>query len=171
MLVIAIKCYIRQMINCYFEDGCPVSVRPAGTEAIILKDNKILMIKRSQDSYAEPGKWSIAGGFMEFNETLEQSIRREVLEETGYCVKDLTLLRIIDNPDRPNSDRQVIVFVYFCEADKKVAKPDNESSEQKWFDLDRLPPKEQIAFDHYDDIELYKRYLREKYNLPFLNNL
>ena len=36
------------------------------------------------------------------------------MEETGYKVEGITLLRVIDEPDRPNDDRQTIAFVYFC---------------------------------------------------------
>ena len=53
--------------------------------AIILKDDKILLVKRG----AEPGigKWSIPGGSMEFGETMEEAVKREVKEETGLDVE------------------------------------------------------------------------------------
>jgi 8-oxo-dGTP diphosphatase len=102
------------------------------------------------------------------SEIIIQTVERETLEETGYEIKAIKWLTIRDNPDRPGGDRQNISFVFFCQATQKVGNPDSESSEQKWFDLDDLPPKEQLAFDHYDDIELYKRYKKENLVLPIL---
>jgi 8-oxo-dGTP diphosphatase len=94
---------------------------------------------------------------------------REILEETGWTIKDLTLLTIIDDPNRPGEDRQNVSFVYFAKAVTKTGEPDWESDEVRWYPLDNLPPKEQIAFDHADDIELYKTYLKENLTLPILN--
>ena len=79
------------------------------------------------------------------------------MEETGYQVSELKLMRIKDNPDRKGETRQNISFVHTCLAGKQTGEPDDESSEQKWFPPDRLPPKQEMAFDHYDDIQIYLR--------------
>jgi mutator protein MutT len=62
--------------------------------AIILKDDKILLVKRG----AEPGigKWSIPGGSMEFGETMEEAVKREVKEETGLDVEVGKLAGVLD---------------------------------------------------------------------------
>jgi hypothetical protein len=36
----------------------------------------------------------------------------------------------------------------------------------EWFPLDKLPPIEEMAFDHGDDILLYKEYLKKNVPLP-----
>ncbi len=153
------------MIDCTFENGGKAKLRHVVVDTLVLKDEKILLQKRSGD-VPVTGKGSLAGGFMDRNETIREAAEREILEETGWQVKNLTLLRIIDNPNRPEEDRQNIAFVFFATADKKTGEADHESQEQKWFELDNLPPKEQIAFDHADNIELYKRFLRDKFVLP-----
>jgi len=137
------------MIKCEFENGNSASLRHAVVDCLILDDDKILLGRRNK-KLLEQGKWSLAGGYVERDETLEEAAQREILEETGYEVSDLKLLRIIDNPDRPAEDRQNIAFVYTCRAGKKVGEADWESDEQKWFSLDSLPPKEEVAFDHFD---------------------
>ena len=43
-----------------------------------------------------------------------------------------------------------------------------EVKELKWFELDNLPTKAVMAFDHGEDIEIYLRYLKEKFQLPLL---
>lgn len=157
------------MLTCTFEDGGTGSLRHVVVDALVLQDNKILLVKRSKKLLLEGGKWGDVGGFMDKDETAKQAAEREILEETGYRVKDLTLLTIRDNPDRPKEDRQNISFVFFCTATEKVGEGDWESTEEKWFALDDLPPENEIAFDHYENIKLYLRYLKENLKLPIFN--
>lgn len=145
------------MISCRFENGNKtVNLRHVVIDALILKDNQILLEKRNS-KLIEGGKWALAGGYVERDETLKEALKREVFEETGYKIKNIKLIRIIDNPNRPNEDRQNIAFVFRCQAVEKVGEHDWEVDDLQWFDLDKLPPKEDIAFDHYDDIQFYKR--------------
>ncbi|MES2971090.1 MAG: NUDIX hydrolase [Patescibacteria group bacterium] len=156
------------MITCVFEDGGKGKLRHVVADTIVLKDDKILMVKRSPN-LLEGGKWGLIGGYAERDETIVGTVGREVMEETGWAVENITLLAIVDNPDRANEDRQNVVFVYFCDATKKVGEADDESEEVKWFVLDKLPSKEQIAFDHAEHIELYKQYLEGDVKLPIMS--
>lgn len=132
------------------------SLRHVTVDALVLKNNKLLLIKRA-GKLLEGGKWALPGGFVDRDENLKDAVSREVMEESGYKVKEITLFRVKDDPHRPKEDRQNISFVFVCEATEKVGESDWEVDDQKWFDLDNIPPEEQIAFDHYDDIQLYKR--------------
>ncbi len=143
------------MINCSFEDGNKASLRHVVVDNLVLKDGKILLVKRV-GKLLEGGKWGLVGGFVDRDETIEQAAEREIMEETGWKVKDFTLLKVNDQPDRPAEDRQNIAFVYYCTATEKTGKADWESDKQTWFDLDDLPPDDQIAFDHAEDIKSYK---------------
>ena len=144
------------MIKCTFENGSKASLRHAIIDALVLNSkNQMLLVKRSKEKLLEGGKWALPGGFVERDETLEETVTREVREETGWEVKDLKLLRIIDNPNRPNEDRQNIAFVYVCRVVRKTGEADQESTEQRWFKLSKLPTKEEFAFDHLQDIEFY----------------
>ena len=140
-------------------------MRHVVVDTIVMKDNQILLVKRTA-KLTEGGKWGLVGGFVDRDETIKQAAGREILEETGWTVQDLTLLNINDNPDRPKEDRQNISMVFFCDAIKKVGEPDWESDEQKWFDLDALPDVAELAFDHSDCIELYKQYLKLNHTPP-----
>src|SRR5476651_1613578 len=145
------------MINCSFEDGNIGKLRHVIIDALVLKDGKVLMVKRTA-KLLEGGKWALVGGYVERDETTKQAVARETLEETGWKVKDLTLLRVNDSPNRPHEDRQNVAFVYFGTATEKVGEPDWESDEQKWFDWSELPPDTEIAFDHFENIKLYQKY-------------
>ena len=153
------------MINCFFEDGNKASLRHAVVDTLVLKGGEILLVKRTA-KLTEGGKWGMVGGYIDRDETVPQAAAREVHEETGWTIKDLALLTIRDHPDRPAEDRQNISFVYFAQAIEQTGTPDWESDEIRWFKLNDLPPRDQLAFDHADDIDLYKQYLEEKFSLP-----
>ena len=66
-----------------------------GVGAVIIKNGKILLEKRKN----EPGrgKWSIPGGLVELGENVEQTVIREVKEETGLEVEKPEHIDIVDN--------------------------------------------------------------------------
>ena len=156
------------MITCTFEDGNDALLRHVVVDVLVIKDGRLMMIKRT-GKLLEGGKWGLVGGFVDRDETIVQAAAREISEEIGWEVKNLTLLTVRDNPDRPKEDRQNISFIYFCEAVAKTGEADWESDEQKWYELDNTPPRDQIAFDHADSIDLYKEYLAKGLVLPIFN--
>ena len=153
------------MINCTFENGNQASLRHVVVTVLVLKDGQLLLTKRSQ-KLLEGGKWGLTGGYMDRDENLEQAGTREVMEESGWVIRNMSLLAIRGNPDRPKEDRQNVSFVFFAEAVEQTGEPDWEVDEARWFPLDRLPPAGQMAFDHLDDINLYKKYRAENLRLP-----
>src|SRR5258708_9556765 len=111
------------MITCTFENGNKASLRHVVIDALVLKDDKLLLVKRTE-KLLEGGKWALVGGYVERDENLLQTVEREIGEETGYTVKDITLLCIRHNPDRPHEDRENISFVFFCTAVEKKGESD-----------------------------------------------
>src|SRR3989304_7819571 len=112
------------MITCKFENNAEASLRHVTADALVLKGNKILLVKRV-GKLLESGQWGITGGFGQRDETVKEAVKREIYEETGWSVKNIELLRIKDWPDRPKEDRQNISFVYTCFATRITGKPDN----------------------------------------------
>ena len=159
------------MITCTFENKGKTSLRHVTVNAIVIKDKQILFGKRGTyggKKMLESGKWGLLGGFFGRDENLIQAVKREVMEESGWEIEDLKLLRINDNPDRPHEDRQNVEIIFISRAVKQVKTGDEEVSELRWFDFDNLPAKESIAFDHSDAIELYKKFLQGKIKIPIL---
>ena len=145
------------MISCAFENGNKASLRHVTVDILILKDDTVLLVKRT-NKILEGGKWSLVGGFVDRDENLKEAVEREIFEESGYRVSGITLLTVNDSPNRPHEDRQNISFVFFCEAEAKEGKSDWEVDDQQWFSFDALPAKEEVAFDHYQNIEKYREY-------------
>ncbi|MEK7634070.1 MAG: NUDIX domain-containing protein [Patescibacteria group bacterium] len=159
------------MINCFFENNDKALLRHITVNAIVIKDNQILLGKRGTldgKPILESGKWGLLGGFFGRDENLIQAVKREVMEESGWEIENLQFFRINDNPNRPKEDRQNVDIIFIANAIKQIKISDEEVTEMQWFDLDKLPAKEEIAFDHGDSLELYKKYLKEKFPLPVL---
>lgn len=157
------------MITCQFEDGGKGSLRHVTVDAIVLNARKdeIFLIKRAPH-LSNPNKYALPGGFLDRDETTVQAILREVLEETGYQGKIITLFRVNDNPNRAKENRQNVDFVYLVEAREKTGESDKEVSESGWHKLDKLPSPDDFAFDHYENIELYLKHLKDPLNLPLI---
>ena len=153
------------MINCTFENGNKASLRHVTANAMVIKDGKILLAKRSE-GLLEAGKWALLGGYVERDETTAEGAVREAKEESGWDVTNPRLFRVIDNPNRPHEDRQNVEFVYIVDAVEKTGEHDWESEEVKWFSLNDLPLPNEFAFDHGEDVALYKKYLAEPFSLP-----
>lgn len=159
------------MINCTFENGNKTSLRHVTVNAIVVKNNQILLGKRGTFNgkpILESGKWGLLGGFFDRDENLVQAVKREVMEESGWEIDNLKLLRINDNPNRPKEDRQNVDFIFIAKAIKQLKTSDQEVKELKWFSFDNLPPKDSMAFDHGDALEIYLKYLKENFHLPVL---
>src|SRR3989338_8847393 len=75
--------------------------------AVIVKDGKFLIMKRSENEIAFPGKWTVPGGKLEFKDYSnrkadnsagqwynvgEDLVRREVLEEAGIKIVNVEYL-------------------------------------------------------------------------------
>ena len=152
------------MINCEFENGNKASLRHGVVHDIVVKDNKILLEKRADNKALEPGKWALPGGFIDRDETAEEAALRELLEETGWTGKIISLLRINTQPNRPHEDHQNIALDFIVEPIEQIGVGDKEVSDLQWFSFDELPPN--LAFDHQESIELYLSYIKEKFTIP-----
>jgi len=121
----------------FFNDSAPKpnSLVPAVAAAIIEND-KILLIRRVDNDM-----WSLPGGTLEFGESLEECLIREVKEETGLNIKINNIENIYSNPniliEYANGEvRQEFTTVYSTTQAGGELKIDNESKDIKWISLD-----------------------------------
>lgn len=106
--------------------------------AIIIRDHAILLIRRG----TEPGlgKWSVPGGSMEIGETIEEAVKREVLEETGLVI-DVGDLAGVSNLIVKQDDTILFHYIlldYFAVVVSGVAVPATDAVECKWVSFDDL---------------------------------
>ncbi|OGK62081.1 hypothetical protein A2334_04445 [Candidatus Roizmanbacteria bacterium RIFOXYB2_FULL_38_10] len=159
------------MITCFFENNNKAFLRHVTVNAIVVKDTQILLGKRGTlkgKPILESGKWGLLGGFLGRDESLIDAVKREVMEESGWEIENMILLRINDCPNRPKEDRQNVDIIFIANAVRQISTSDEEVKELQWFDLDKLPIGDMIAFDHGDAINYYLQYLKQKINIPIL---
>ena len=116
-------------------------------DGVILKDNKILLIKRENQPFK--GKWALPGGFIEYGEKTEDAVLREVLEETGLETKINDLVGVYSDPNRDPRGHTVTI-VYLLNVCGGCLSGGDDASEVKFFNLDKLP---ELSFDHYTVIK------------------
>ena len=86
-----------------------------GVGAVIVDAGKVLIVKRRFEPLA--GQWSLPGGAVELGETLEASVAREMVEETGLEVEVGPVIEVFDRItwDDQNKVRYHFVLVdYLC---------------------------------------------------------
>ena len=86
--------------------------------AVIVHEGRVLLIRRGKEPMR--GRWLVPGGTVEWGETLEQAVVREVQEETGLVVRPRELLVVLDRihhaPASPGEIAYHYVIVdYLCE--------------------------------------------------------
>jgi NAD+ diphosphatase len=81
------------------------------------------------------GRFSLVAGFLDFGESLEECVRREVREETGI---EITNIRYVGSQCWPFPSQQMIGFL--ADYAGGEVRPDGvEVVEAEWFDEDALP--------------------------------
>jgi mutator protein MutT len=88
-----------------------------GVGAIIFRDNSVLLVQRGREPSL--GQWTLPGGLVELGESLEEAVRREVMEEVGLevDVKDLVVALdrvILDSEGK--IEYHYILLDFLCEA-------------------------------------------------------
>lgn len=105
---------------------------------------QVLLIRRGNEPFK--GMWALPGGFMEMDETLEETAARELEEETGLAGIKLEQFHTFSQVDRDPRTRIVTTVYYgFTGEDNDTARGGDDAEEACWFGTDHLPP---MGFDH-----------------------
>jgi 8-oxo-dGTP diphosphatase len=114
-------------------------------------------VKRSNEPYKN--RWVLPGGFVEYDETVENAAAREVLEETGVQIRLESILGVYSDPERdPRGHTLTTVFIGRPVAGEPVGGDD--AADAFWVNLESLDSSI-LAFDHPLIVEDLKRWLKE----------
>lgn len=109
---------------------------------------KILLIKRQFEP--EKGKWSLIGGFMREQETLDEAANRVLHTLTGLHDIYMEQLYAYSAVDRDPGERTVSVAYYALIDVESHSFEGIQLKSEEWFDLDARP---ELIFDHEDMVE------------------
>jgi len=132
------------MVNCGIQN---IELHRITSTAIIRKDGKYLIVKRSPDKKVFPNKWTVPGGGLEVSDyidtpkttsdawyyAIENSLKREIKEEVDLAVEkpkyllDLVFIRPDNIP--------VVTLSYYCDWKDGEVKLNDENVDYKWVAL------------------------------------
>ena len=107
------------------------------------------MLLQQRNKEPEKGYWSIPGGKLEWMETFEDAVKREVKEECGVDIKVEKLLGICDHIVEKENQHWVSPS-FLCkitEGEPKIMEP-TKHIDMQWFDLHTLPENLTITTKH-----------------------
>ncbi len=110
-----------------------------GVGAIIIENDRVLLIQRGHAPMQ--GEWSLPGGALEVGETLEDGVKREVLEETGLHVKPVARVEVFDRIARDKSGRVQYHYVlvdFLCRVTGGSASCASDAMDLRWATRDEL---------------------------------
>jgi len=142
--------------------------------AIIIKDGKYLITKRSPKEKAFPGLWTVPGGKLEVSDYIslpkdtsehwynivEKILSREIMEETNLKVKNyryLTSLSFI-RPDKIPA----LILSFYADYDSGELKLCEDLTEYEWVSLEEAGKYELIE-GIYEEIEMLDKILKGKH--------
>ena len=123
-------------------------------DALIRDGNgRVLLIKRRNP----PPGWALPGGFVDYGETVEDAVVREIHEETGLTLTDAVQFRAYSDPTR-DPRHHIVTLVFSGKATGALAAGDD-AVDGQFFPIDQLP--EEMAADHGEIIRDYLRAMGE----------
>lgn len=122
-----------RMVRC---EECGLMEYPKICPAVIVgvtDGNRILMSKYAGRAYK---KYALLAGFAEIGETIEDTVRREVMEEVGLKVKNIRFYK-----SQPWSFSDTLLMGFYCDldGDDKITLDEEELALAEWFDREEIP--------------------------------
>ncbi|MBF4692016.1 NUDIX hydrolase [Fusibacter ferrireducens] len=103
---------------------------------VIYTDHKILLVREKSD-----GKWSLPGGWADYNLSIKENVMKEIEEEAGLVVKPIKLIALLNRNmhNQPVTAYGVYKAFVQCEVKEGSFKANVETEESGFFEMDKLP--------------------------------
>ena len=115
---------------------------------LVVRDGKLLMVKRNEpEAKGAHMKWEFPGGKVDFGETPEQAIVREIKEETGIVCKAKRLLPITvtTNWEYSWGIQHTLIFGFECEfVSEGKRRSDHHVDSIEWVPLNEVLKKDSL---------------------------
>lgn len=127
--------------------------------AIFNNEGKVLLTLRGAKAKNERGKWEIPGGGVEFNETFEQAITREMKEELGIDIAVKELLDVCSHII-PDEKQHWVSPTYICTITKglpRIVEPEK-CADLQWFSIEEMETLSLSLVTQHDLQALKRKY-------------
>jgi 8-oxo-dGTP diphosphatase len=111
----------------------PVEI--SGRALLFDRNGALLMLKRAANSKSNPGKWELPGGKPNKGESFEESLRREVREETGF---EINIYQSVGTADQEVSGYHVVHVILIATIRSGGLCISHEHSEFRWVKLSEI---------------------------------
>jgi len=109
-----------------------------GVGGVVIHEEKVLLVKLTYGPVK--GKWLIPGGLVDCGETLQDAIKREILEETGVQVQPAGIIGV-RSMVRAKDHLTDLYCIFICDVvttPETLARDELEVSEVRWMPLNEL---------------------------------
>ena len=126
-------------------------IMPAVIVAVINDNGELLVTKYAHGRYQ---KYALVAGYNEIGESIEDTVLREVLEETGLRVKDITFYK-----SQPWVVTDTLLMGFFCKLDgpDTIHMQEDELSVAQWFHRSQIPDDYSAISLTGEMIEVFRR--------------
>lgn len=135
--------------------NCALTEYPKISPVIIvgIKSGEELLMTKYTAAASEYRNYALVAGFVEIGETLEAAVRREISEEVGVCVKNITYYK-----SQPWALSESLLAGFFADldGDKTVRLDDNELSEAVWISRKDIPESDSVMSLTGEMIEAFR---------------
>jgi 8-oxo-dGTP diphosphatase len=111
-------------------------------DGVVVEQGSVLLVRRRNPPFA--GRYALPGGFVDYGETVESAVVREVREETGLETTIDRLLGVYSDPARDPRGHMVSVAFLLRRRGGTLAGADD-ADDARFFSFAALPP---LGFDH-----------------------
>ena len=110
-----------------------------GVGAIIITEGRILLVKRG----TEPGKhkWSIPGGLVKLGESIQETVTREVKEESNLDVEAYSLIDAVNNLEKDSNGKiryHFVIIDFFVKLKSGILAAGSDALMTKWVLFDEV---------------------------------
>ncbi|MDP1883954.1 MAG: NUDIX domain-containing protein [Candidatus Moranbacteria bacterium] len=130
-------------------------------KAVIFKDGKVLILRRSGDSIRDAGKLDLPGGAVEHGEKIKEGLAREIKEEIGIKIEVGPVVYLSDYEKEYALDKEkqktiqiygkgIGILVFYKSGEVKLS---DEHEDYEWLDIETAINK----FNEKDNFEVGKK--------------
>ena len=104
---------------------------------IVRHKGKVLILKKSPNDYNYPNRWSFCSGYVKEFESAEDTVLREIKEETGLNATIAKKGRLFQKKDK-NNGKHWVIMPFICKAKSRNIKLDHENVEFRWINYNDI---------------------------------